>query len=178
MATGMLEKCALHGLIPVSTVMGRLQTACVGEQFVNVVNRVPHDSGGFMVRAGIRYRPLTQLHFIDGNLNAQRYSDLMRVPLSKHEVMDEWHDIMHSPMSQGSVHNSRKLNMSQFFHALHTHQTCHPLIMFGMLWIDVYDSVFQFPPISSNFAQPLRSGTIFHRPQSTALHEANGHARY
>jgi hypothetical protein len=25
--------------------------------------------------------------------------------------------------------------------------------MFGMLWIDVYDSVFQFPPISSNFAQ-------------------------
>jgi hypothetical protein len=45
--------------------------------------------------------------------------------------------------------------------------------------------VFQFPPISCNFAQPLkRSGTTFHRPQSTAwstlcegdveLHEANG----
>ena len=32
--------------------------------------------------------------------------------------------------------------------------------MFGMLWIDVYDSVFQFPPVSNNFAQPLkRSGT-------------------
>jgi hypothetical protein len=38
--------------------------------------------------------------------------------------------------------------------------------MFEMLWIDVYNSVFQFPPISSNFTQPLkRSGTIFHRPQ-------------
>ncbi len=32
----------------------------------------------------------------------------------------------------------------------------------------VYDSVFQFLPISSNFAQPLkRSGPTFHRPQST-----------
>jgi hypothetical protein len=41
--------------------------------------------------------------------------------------------------------------------------------MFRMLSIDVYDSVFQFPPISSNFAQALkRSGTTFHRPQSTA----------
>ncbi len=31
-----------------------------------------------------------------------------------------------------------------------------------------YDSVFQFLPISSNFAQPLkRSGPTFHRPQST-----------
>jgi hypothetical protein len=28
--------------------------------------------------------------------------------------------------------------------------------MFGMPWIDVYDSVFQFPPISSNFALPLK----------------------
>jgi hypothetical protein len=38
-----------------------------------------------------------------------------------------------------------------------------------MLWIDVYNSVFQFPPISINFAQPFkRGGTAFHRPQSTA----------
>jgi hypothetical protein len=41
--------------------------------------------------------------------------------------------------------------------------------MFGMLWINVYNSAFQFPPISNNFAHPLKgSGTIFHRPQSTA----------
>jgi hypothetical protein len=40
--------------------------------------------------------------------------------------------------------------------------------MFGMLWIDLYDRVFQFLPISSNFSQPLkRSGTTFYRPQST-----------
>jgi hypothetical protein len=75
--------------------------------------------------------------------------------------------IIHGPMLQGSVQNSWKLKMSQFFHGLHT-QTGHPLSMFGMLWIDVYDSVFQLPPISS-FAQPLkRSGTTFHRLQPTA----------
>jgi hypothetical protein len=41
--------------------------------------------------------------------------------------------------------------------------------MFGMLWIDVYNRMFQFLPICSNFAQQLkRNGTTFHRPQSTA----------
>ncbi len=76
--------------------------------------------------------------------------------------------IMHGPMLQGSVHNSWKLKTSQFLHGQHTHRTCHPLSMFGMLLIGVYDSVFQFLPISSNFARPLkRSGPIFHRPQST-----------
>ncbi len=76
--------------------------------------------------------------------------------------------IMHGPMLQGSVHNSWKLKTSQFLHGQHTHRTCHPLSMFGMLWIGVYDSVFQFLLISSNFAQPLkRSGPTSHRPQST-----------
>ncbi len=75
---------------------------------------------------------------------------------------------MHGPMLQGSVHNSWKLKTSQFLHGQHTHRTCHPLNMFGMLWIGVYDSMFQFLPISSNFTQPLkRSGPTFHRPQST-----------
>ncbi len=64
--------------------------------------------------------------------------------------------IMHGPMLQGSVHNSWKLKTSQFLHGQHTQWTCHPLSMFGMLWIGVYDSVFQFLPISSNFAQPLK----------------------
>ncbi len=64
--------------------------------------------------------------------------------------------IMHSPVLQGSVHNSWKLKTSQFLHGQHTHRKCHPLSMFGVLWIGVYDSVFQFLPISSNFAQPLK----------------------
>jgi hypothetical protein len=40
--------------------------------------------------------------------------------------------------------------------------------MCGMLWSDVYNSVFQFPPISINFAQSLkRRRTTFYKPQST-----------
>ncbi len=98
--------------------------------------------------------------------------------------------IMHGAMLQESVHNSWNLKTSQFLHGQHNHRTCHPLNMFGILWIGVYDGVFQFLPISSNFAQPLkRSGPTLERPQSTTwstlfegdvLHcNANGgHTRY
>ena len=41
--------------------------------------------------------------------------------------------IVHGRMLQGSVHNSWKLKTSQFLHGQHTHRTCHPLSMFGML---------------------------------------------
>ncbi len=76
--------------------------------------------------------------------------------------------IIHCPMLQGSVHNFWNLKTSQFLHGQHTHWTCNPLSMFGMLWIGVYDGVFQFRPKSSNFAQPLnRCGPSFHRPQPT-----------
>ncbi len=141
----------------------------VGERFadVNVVDRVAHGGSGVMVWAGVCYGQQTQVHFIDGILNAQRYRD----PLLCHSsttITSCCSMIMHGPMLQGSVHNSWKLKTSQFLHGQHTHRTCHPLSMFGMLWIGVYDSVFQFLPISSNFAQPLkRSGPTFHRPQST-----------
>jgi hypothetical protein len=76
--------------------------------------------------------------------------------------------IMQGPMSQGSVDNSWKLRMSPFFHGLNTRQTGHPLSLYVMLWIEVYDSVFLFTPIPSNFAQPLlkRSWRTFHMPQS------------
>jgi hypothetical protein len=54
-----------------------------------------------------------------------------------------------------------------------------------MLWIDVYDSTFQFPPISSHFAQPLQKiGTTLEATinnlinamerRCVTLHEANG----
>ncbi len=130
------------------------------------MDRVAHGGGGggggVMVWAGVCYAQQIQIHFIDGILNAQRYRDENLRPI----VVPFTHD--HHLMLQGSVHNSWKLKTSQFLHGQHTPQTCHPLSMFGMLWIDVYDSVFQFLPISSNFIQPLkRSGPTLHRPQST-----------
>ncbi len=146
---------------------------CVGERFadVNFVDRVAHGGGGVMVWAGVCYGQRTQVHFIDGILNAQRYRDEILRPIVVpfiHDITSCCSMIMHGPMLQGTVHNSWKLETSQFLHGQHTHRTCHPLSMFGMLWIGVYDSVFQFLPISSNFAQTLkRSGTTFHRPQST-----------
>jgi hypothetical protein len=101
-------------------------------------------------------------------LNAQRYRDeILSAFICRHHLMFQHSNS--SPMSQGSVHNPWKLKMSQFFHGLHTHQPCHPLSMFGILWINVYDSMVQFPPISSNLAQSLkRSGTTVYRPQSIA----------
>ncbi len=44
----------------------------VAEQFadVNVVDRVAHGGGGVMVWAGVCYGKRTQVHFIDGILNA------------------------------------------------------------------------------------------------------------
>ncbi len=124
--------------------VGRQCVWCrVGERFadVNVVDRVAHVGAGVMVWTGVFYG---------------------------HTITSCCSIMMHGPMLQGSVHNSWKLKPSQFLHGQHTHRTCHPSSVFGMLWIGVYDSVFQFLPISSNFTQPLkRSGPTFHRPQST-----------
>ncbi len=56
---------------------------CVGERFadVNIVDRVAHGGGGVMVWAGVCYGQRTQVHFIDGILNAQRYRDEILRPI-------------------------------------------------------------------------------------------------
>ena len=66
----------------------QLQTTCMalhvranGFANVNIVNRVPHGGGGFMLWAGISYGQRTQLHFIDVNLNGQRSCDEIPRPI-------------------------------------------------------------------------------------------------
>ncbi len=56
---------------------------CVGERFadVNVVDRMAHGGGGVMVWAGVCYGQRTQVHFIDGILNPQRYRDEILRPI-------------------------------------------------------------------------------------------------
>uniref|UniRef100_A0A8C7X7U5 Insertion element IS150 protein InsJ-like helix-turn-helix domain-containing protein n=1 Tax=Oryzias sinensis TaxID=183150 RepID=A0A8C7X7U5_9TELE len=155
MVSGTLERCSLHGLIPVYTVQGRWQTACVchvGERFsdVNVVDRVAHGGGGVMVWAGICYGRRT--HFIDGILNAQRYRDEILGPIVV-PYIQQHHLVLQDEKARPHVARIctqfLEAETSQFLHGQHTHQTCHPLSMFGMLWIGVYDSVFQFLPIST-----------------------------
>ncbi len=57
----------------------------VGERFadVNIVDRVAHGggNGGVMVWAGICYGQRTQVHFIGGILDAQRYRDEILRPI-------------------------------------------------------------------------------------------------
>ncbi len=55
----------------------------VGERFadVNVVDRVAHGGAGVMVWVGVCYGQRTQVHFIDGILNAQRYRDEILRPI-------------------------------------------------------------------------------------------------
>uniref|UniRef100_A0A8C6LIM2 Tc1-like transposase DDE domain-containing protein n=1 Tax=Nothobranchius furzeri TaxID=105023 RepID=A0A8C6LIM2_NOTFU len=55
----------------------------VGEHFADVivVDRVAHDGGGVMLWAGICYGRRTQVYFIDGILNAQRYCDEILRPI-------------------------------------------------------------------------------------------------
>ncbi len=61
--------------------------------------------------------------------------------------------IMHGTVLQGSVHNSWKLKTSQFLHGQHTHRTCHPLSMFGMLWAYTTEcfSSWQYPATSHSY---------------------------
>ncbi len=63
---------------------GRQRVWCrVGEWFadVNIVDRVAHGGSGVMVWAGVCYGQRTQVHFIDGILNAQRYRDEILRPI-------------------------------------------------------------------------------------------------
>lgn len=76
MASGSLERRFPHGF----PYTGQMADSMYGIVRVtgllddlNVVGRVAH--GGVMVLAGICYGQQTQVHFIDGILNAQRYRD-------------------------------------------------------------------------------------------------------
>ncbi len=82
--------------------------------------------------------------------------------------------IMHGPMLQGSVHNSWKLKTSQFLHGQHSHRTCHPLSMFGMLWISVYDSLCysscQYPATSHSHWRGVDQNSTCHNQQPDQLY--------
>ena len=101
--------------------------------FVDVdVDRLPRGGGGVLIWAGKLWTTNTiafiWMHRYTVMRSWRPFSFHLSVTITSCLSM-----LMHSLMSQGSVHKSWKLNISQFFHSLHTHQTCHPLSLFWML---------------------------------------------
>ncbi len=144
---------------------------CVGERFadVNVEDRV----GGVMVWAGVCYGQRTQVNFIDGILNAQRYRDEILSPIVVPFIHD-YHLILQDDNAWPHVARI----CTQFLEAEHssscmasiltghvTHWAC--LGCSGSAYTTACSSSCQYPA-TSPFIFPLkRSGPIFHRPQST-----------
>uniref|UniRef100_A0A8C6PLV7 Tc1-like transposase DDE domain-containing protein n=1 Tax=Nothobranchius furzeri TaxID=105023 RepID=A0A8C6PLV7_NOTFU len=168
----------------------------VGERFadVNVVDRVPHGGGGVMVWAGICYGQITQVHFIDGILNAQRYRDEILRPV----VVPYIHE-HHLMFQQDNARPHVARICTQFLEAENVPVLAWPAYSPDMspvehVW-DVLDRrIRQSVPVPTNIQQ-LRTAIEeewANIPQATsdnlinsmrrrcvALHEANGgHTRY
>jgi hypothetical protein len=109
-----------------------------------------------------KLQTMNTIAFHQWQLNAQRYCDKILRPIVVPFICTQFW----------------KLKMSQFFHGLHTHQIHQPLSMFAMLWIDVYDSVFQFTAIEEewdNIPQATMNNPINSmRRRCVMLYEANG----
>jgi len=162
MVSGTSEMCSLRGWILVFTVQGRRQTACKACGWaVCWCQRCGSSGPWWRWGYGMGRRILwTQVHFIDGIL---RYCDEILRPIAVPFIHDHHlilQMIMHGSMLKDlyTIPGSWKHPSSCRASILTAHV---PLSMFGMLWISVYNSVFQFLPISNNFTKPLK------RPQST-----------
>ncbi len=137
------------------------------------MNRVAR-GGGVMVWAGVCYGKRTQVHFIDGILNAQIYRNEIIRPIVVPFIHNHHLMLQHD---NALPHVAKICLLYTFLEAENIPVLAWPAYSPDMSPIEhVWDAldrrirqrVFQFPPISSNFAQPLkRSGPTFHRPQST-----------
>ena len=135
----------------------------------------PMVCGGVMEWRGICYGQQTKVHFIDGILNAQRYRDEILRPT----VVPLIHD-HHLTLQYDNTRPHVAKICTQFPEAENIPVLTWPAYSPDMsptehVWDDldttriryVYVSVFQFLPMSSKFAHPLkRSGPTVHRSQS------------
>ena len=164
----------------------QLQRHRVGEWFVdvNVVNSVSHGGGGVMVWAGISYGQWTQLHFIDGNFNAQRYRDAILRPIvmpfiRRHHLMFQ-HDYLYTIPGSWKCPSS---SMACILMAHFTHQAC--LGCYGSTWTTACSSSRQYPATSHaveekwDNIQQATINSLINWSRYAVLHEANGgHTRY
>ena len=129
------------------------------------------------------YGQWTQVHFIDGILNAQKYCDVTLWPVVVQFIHDHHLMLQHDnerpqvarictqsleaeniPVLAWPAYSPDMSPIEHVWDALDS--TC--------IWY-VYDSVFQFLPISSNLAQPLkRSGPRTLRSAATIIYDLPG----
>ncbi len=169
---------------------------CVGERFaeVNVVDRVAHGGGGVMVWAGVCYGQRTQVHFIDGILNAQRYRDKILRPIVVPFIHDHHLMLQHD---DARPHVARVC--TQFLEAENIPVLVWPAYSPDMspiehVWDALDRSIRQRVPVPANIQQlctvteekwtNIPQATISNlinsmRRRCVALREANGgHTRY
>ncbi len=89
----------------------------------------------------------TQVHFIDGILNAQRYCDEILKPIvvpfiHNHHLMLQY-DYARPHIARICTQFLEAENILVLAWPAYS-PDMSPLSMFGMLWISVYDSMFQF----------------------------------
>ncbi len=123
MASGTLERCSLHRWIPIFTVQGRWQTACMALCGWAVCWCQRCGSSGPWWRWGYG---MGRLWLWTTNTLLMTFECTVTWswgPLLCHSstaITSFCSMIMHSPMLQRSVHNSWKLKTSQFLHGQHS----------------------------------------------------------
>ena len=142
---------------------------------VNIVNRVPHGGSGVMVWAGINYEQRTQLHFIDGSLNAQRYRDeILRpivVPFIHHHHLMFQHnnacskDLLYTSPGSWKCPSS---SMACIFTRHVTYWAC--LGGFGMTCTTVCSSSCQYPATSQIHWRGVGQHSTGHNQQPDQLY--------
>jgi len=124
MASGTLERCSLHGWIPVFTVQGRWQTACMAScgWAVCWCQRCGSSGPWWRWGYGLGRRMLWTMNTVAFWMHRDTVTRSWG-PLLCHSstrISSCCSMIMHGPMLQGSVHNSWKLKTSQFLNGQHT----------------------------------------------------------
>ncbi len=146
----------------------------VGEWFadVNIKDWVAHGGSGVMVWAGVCYGQCTQVHFIDGILNVQRYRDeILRsivVPfIHDHHLMLQ-HDNARPHVSSICTQFLEAENIPVLAWTAYSHWAC--LGCSGSAYTTACSSSCQYPAISNRYWRWVDQHSTAHNQQPDQLY--------